>query len=165
MVTVNYRRGTWAFCPSGAGGGRGERIYNFALLDQIAALAMGSDNIHAFGGDAANVTLFGESAGARSVLSLMVSPKSRDCSIKRLSRAAIPCRICRGKRALAKGQLIAEHFALPQASAEQLRAIPAEAFWSLTAPLYHRPGADCWRCRAAQPMLETFLAGVSIRCR
>lgn len=78
VVTVNYRLGHLGFFAHPALEGEdGERIYNFALLDQIAALQWVQENIHAFGGDAANVTLFGESAGARSVLSLMVSPKSR----------------------------------------------------------------------------------------
>ncbi|MGK0266074.1 MAG: para-nitrobenzyl esterase [Maricaulis sp.] len=47
---------------------------NFALLDQIAALAWVRDNIAAFGGDAGRVTIFGESAGAQNVLALMASP-------------------------------------------------------------------------------------------
>lgn len=47
---------------------------NFALLDQIAALAWVRDNIAAFGGDAGRVTIFGESAGAQDVLALMASP-------------------------------------------------------------------------------------------
>ncbi len=68
VVTVNYRLGHLGFRPSGAGRRRANRLYNFALLDQIAALQWVQENIHAFGGDAANVTLFGESAGARSVL-------------------------------------------------------------------------------------------------
>ncbi len=44
-------------------GEEAECIHNFALLDQIAALQAGADNIAAFGGDTQNVTLFGESAG------------------------------------------------------------------------------------------------------
>lgn len=64
VVTVNYRLGHLGFFAHPALEGEdGERVYNFALLDQIAALQWVQDNIHAFGGDATNVTLFGESAG------------------------------------------------------------------------------------------------------
>lgn len=78
VVTVNYRLGHLGFFAHPAlEEEAGERLYNFALLDQIAALQWVQENIHAFGGDAANVTLFGESAGARSVLSLMASPKAK----------------------------------------------------------------------------------------
>jgi len=47
---------------------------NYGLLDQIAALEWVKKNIHAFGGDGAIVTIFGQSAGAMSVADLMESP-------------------------------------------------------------------------------------------
>lgn len=78
VVTVNYRLGHLGFFAHPALEGEGaECINNFALLDQIAALRWVQDNIAAFGGDTQNVTLFGESAGARSVLSLMASPLAK----------------------------------------------------------------------------------------
>ncbi len=78
VVTVNYRLGHLGFFAHPALEGEGaECIHNFALLDQIAALRWVQDNIAAFGGDTQNVTLFGESAGARSVLSLMASPLAK----------------------------------------------------------------------------------------
>ena len=46
-------------------------------MDQIAALEWVKRNVGAFGGDPANVTLFGESAGGGSVLTLMTSPLAR----------------------------------------------------------------------------------------
>jgi para-nitrobenzyl esterase len=49
---------------------------NFGTLDQIRALEWVRDNIAAFGGDPANVTIFGESAGGRNVLALLVSPRA-----------------------------------------------------------------------------------------
>ncbi len=49
---------------------------NYGTLDQIRALEWVRDNIAAFGGDPGNVTIFGESAGGRNVLALLVSPRA-----------------------------------------------------------------------------------------
>lgn len=64
LVTLNYRLGHLGFFAHPAlQGEEGETVCNFGLLDQIAALSWVKENIHAFGGDARNITLFGESAG------------------------------------------------------------------------------------------------------
>jgi para-nitrobenzyl esterase len=49
----------------------------YALLDQIAALKWIQRNIRKFGGNSANVTIFGESAGGVMVCYLMASPLAR----------------------------------------------------------------------------------------
>jgi para-nitrobenzyl esterase len=76
VVTINYRLGPFGFLahpalsresPGGVSG-------NYGLLDQIAALRWVQKNITAFGGDPTRVTVFGESAGAISILDLMASP-------------------------------------------------------------------------------------------
>ncbi len=76
LVTVNYRLGALGFLahpalsaesPVGVSG-------NYGLLDQQAALSWVRRNIAAFGGDPDNVTVFGQSAGAASVLAHLVSP-------------------------------------------------------------------------------------------
>lgn len=51
-----------------------DKAANFALLDLIASLKWVRENIGAFGGDAGNVTLFGESAGGHNVAMLLASP-------------------------------------------------------------------------------------------
>ncbi|WP_221031502.1 carboxylesterase/lipase family protein [Actomonas aquatica] len=79
VVSMNYRMGVFGFLahpelaaesPVGASG-------NYGLLDMVAALRWVSDNIAAFGGDPANVTIFGESAGSMAVSTLMASPEAK----------------------------------------------------------------------------------------
>lgn len=70
-VTINYRVGAEGFLHLGDG------LSNLGLLDQIAALAWVRDNIVAFGGDPDNITVFGESAGALSIGTLLGMPDAR----------------------------------------------------------------------------------------
>jgi para-nitrobenzyl esterase len=71
LVSINYRLGVdgFALLP--------DAPPNRGLLDQVAALEWVRDNIAAFGGDPANVTIFGESAGAMSVTTLLGMPRAR----------------------------------------------------------------------------------------
>ncbi|MCB0995842.1 MAG: carboxylesterase/lipase family protein [Acidimicrobiales bacterium] len=73
VVSCNYRLGALGFLVVDGPG----CTTNCGLRDQIAALQWVHHNIARFGGDPANVTIFGESAGAGSVLSLLASPAAR----------------------------------------------------------------------------------------
>ena len=79
VVSINYRLGVLGYLAhpelsaESADGVSG----NYGVLDQVAALQWVRDNIAVFGGDAGNVTVAGESAGALSVMYLMASPRAR----------------------------------------------------------------------------------------
>ncbi len=79
VISVNYRLGALGFLAhpeltreSGHGASG-----NYGLMDIIAALKWVRTNAPAFGGDPANVTMFGQSAGAWNISNLQVSPLAR----------------------------------------------------------------------------------------
>lgn len=79
LVSINYRVGVFGFLahPWLAARDPDGRCGNYGILDQLAALRWVRENIGAFGGDADNVTIFGQSAGAMSVQTLVSSPLSK----------------------------------------------------------------------------------------
>lgn len=157
VVTVNYRLGhLGCFAHPALDGEEGERVCNFSLLDQIAALKWVQENIAAFGGDCDNVTLFGESAGARSVLSLLASPKANGLFHKAIIQSGYTLPDTPLDKAMAQGEAVAAHFGLQNASAEQLRAIPPEAFWPLEGALKPGPVPVCGDAVLPESMLEMF---------
>lgn len=90
VVSINYRLGILGYLahpelsaesPDGVSG-------NYGLLDQIAALRWVHANIRAFGGDPANVTIAGESAGGLSVMYLMAAPSARGLFAKAIAESA-----------------------------------------------------------------------------
>ena len=80
FVSFNYRLGRFGFFAHPAltkANADGGLLGNYAYMDQIAALKWVRRNAAAFGGDASNVTVFGESAGGGSVHMLLTSPLAR----------------------------------------------------------------------------------------
>lgn len=76
VVTINYRLGLLGFFSNPAINGEGHPWGNYGILDQQAALRWVRANIRAFGGDPNNVTLGGQSAGARDTTANLMSPFS-----------------------------------------------------------------------------------------
>jgi len=79
-IAINYRLGPIGFFSHPAlreGSSPADGSGNYGLLDIIAALEWVRDHVASFGGDPGNVTIFGESAGARDVLALLTAPSAR----------------------------------------------------------------------------------------
>uniref|UniRef100_A0A4W4E5E5 Carboxylic ester hydrolase n=2 Tax=Electrophorus electricus TaxID=8005 RepID=A0A4W4E5E5_ELEEL len=101
VVTVNYRVGTLGFLSSGDS----ELPGNYGLWDQQAAIAWVHRNIRAFGGDAENITIFGESAGAASVNFQMLTPHNKGLIRRAISQSGValcPWAVNRNPRAFAE---------------------------------------------------------------
>ena len=79
IISVNYRLGAMGYFYNDAikTGNKLDDSGNYGLLDAFKALEWVQKNIDSFGGDANNVTLGGQSAGARDVLAALISPLSK----------------------------------------------------------------------------------------
>jgi len=129
----------------------GEPYTRFVEADRIAALEWVRDNIGAFGGDPGNVTVFGESNSAASILALMATPKAGGL----FHRAIVESGSSRGGEQLSHegmeriGVELASMAGLDGANAtvEQLRALSIDALpffaaWTANEALVERPIPD-----------------------
>ena len=134
VVSINYRLGVLGYLAHPELSDRSDRGVsgNYGLLDQIAALEWVRDTISAFGGDPEQVTIAGESAGALSVLYLMVSPLARGLFQRAIAQSAYMLTHPALKRS-EQGVRSAEETgsrlqaALGASSLKDLRAMPAKA--------------------------------------
>lgn len=89
VVTVNYRLGALGFLDlSSFNTGRRRFDSNVGLHDVLAALRWVRDNIAAFGGDPHQVTLFGESAGAGIITTLLAAPAAQGLFARAIAQSS-----------------------------------------------------------------------------
>jgi para-nitrobenzyl esterase len=89
VVTINHRLNVFGFLYLASfKGGRFAETGNAGMLDAVAALRWVKENIAAFGGDADNVTIFGQSGGASKVAVLMAMPQAQGLFHKAIIQSA-----------------------------------------------------------------------------
>ena len=125
VVGVNYRLGALGFLATDEMRAADGPAGNFGFLDQVAALEWVRDNIANFGGDPANVTIFGESAGALSVCGHLASVPSAGLFQKAVVQSGGGCgRANPVDDAVVTGAAFQESFGCADLAC--LRAIPAD---------------------------------------
>ena len=132
VVTIAYRVGVFGYFADKDLAAESEHgsTGNYGLLDQIKALEWVHNNIAAFGGDADNVTIAGESAGSSSVNALCASPLTKGFFRRAIAESSSivqetpPHTFRTMEAALKMGDDIKKEF--KASSVEELRKIPAE---------------------------------------
>ena len=128
VVTLNYRLGALGFLYLGArGASRLGATANLGLLDQIEALAWVRDNAAVFGGDPANVTIFGESSGGRSVATLLGTPAARGLFGRAIAQSGAASHGHDEASACAVSEEFLRELEIPESALERLREVPVAA--------------------------------------
>jgi para-nitrobenzyl esterase len=120
-VTINWRTGADGFLYLG----EDDNGANLGLLDQVAALTWVRDNIAAFGGDPARVTVFGESAGAMSIGVLLSMPRADGLFRRAVLQSGAAHHVVPAAEAARVGARLAEVLGVPPIR-EAVAAVPID---------------------------------------
>lgn len=150
VVTLNYRLGILGFLAhpelddgdqEWSDGETWSGFGNWGLADQIAALRWVRDHIADFGGDPANVTVFGESAGGMSVSALLATEAARGLFHRAIVQSGPPY-VHSAERAAARAERFASHLGIPMSRKAWEEVPPAELV---------RTAAEVGRVNAGDP--------------
>ncbi len=148
-VTINYRLGADGFLYLDDG------IANLGLLDQIVALAWVQENIAAFGGDPNNVTIFGESAGAFSISTLLSMPRAKSLFSRMIAQSGAGHHVSSPATGKRVGQYLAEKLGV-EPTREAIAAVSTDrllqAQVALSADAFGNPDPERWGEVAANLM-------------
>ncbi len=133
LVSINYRLGLFGYFAHPAltkAASVDAPLGGYGTTDQLEALRWVQKNIAAFGGDPANVTLFGESAGGMSTLAILSSPSAKGLIAKAIVQSGLGWAAPRTlEKAQSEGVAAAKILGLDgeNATLEQLRAVSGDA--------------------------------------
>jgi para-nitrobenzyl esterase len=125
VVSANYRLGVLGSLNMEALRDRPDEIEpNLGIKDQIAALQWVRENIACFGGDPENVTIFGESAGAMSVGTLLGTPAAEGLFHRAILQSGAASNVSEHEISERVGRAFLRYVGLPRANPAQLRRVP-----------------------------------------
>jgi len=125
-VTVNHRLNAFGYIYlAGIGGAEFANSANVGQLDIVAALEWVRDNISKFGGDPANVTIFGQSGGAGKVATLLAMPAAKGLFHKAIMQSGAAIRATLPDQASKNAQDFMAKLGVKTAS--ELQKLPMEA--------------------------------------
>ncbi len=136
VVSLNHRLNALGFLDLSAYGDAYHQSANVGMLDIVAALKWVQDNIASFGGDPANVTIFGQSGGGAKVATLLASPAAKGLFEKAIIESGAPGGFGPSaldeKTARRVAELTLQFAGLQPGQADQLRTLPYDALNAAT---------------------------------
>jgi para-nitrobenzyl esterase len=128
IVTVNYRLGAFGFLDlSTFGTARRHYDTNVGVRDVVFALQWVRDNIDRFGGDPNRVTLFGESAGAGIVTTLLTSPAAEGLFTRAIAQSSPATSVYDAERAGRVAAMLLDELGMDHSDVDRMPDVPASA--------------------------------------
>ena len=124
VVTLNHRLNVLGFLDLSAYGDKYAKSGNAGLLDLVAALQWVNKNIESFGGDARNVTIFGQSGGGGKVSTLLATPSARGLFHKAIVQSGSMLRTMEQKYSRRIGSAVMEELGLKASQIDELCKMP-----------------------------------------
>ncbi len=143
VVTINYRLGALGFLELGeVGDERYAGSGNCGVLDQVAALRWVRDNVSLFGGDPAQVTVFGESAGGMSVGTLLGLPAAQGLFARAILQSGAAAHVAERDRAERVTRDVLAELGLTTDDAARLVDIPVDDLLAAQGRVVDRAGPN-----------------------
>ena len=124
VVTLNHRLNVLGFLDLSSFGVKYARSGNAGLMDLVAALQWIHDNIGAFGGDPANVTIFGQSGGGGKVSTLLATPSAQGLFHKAIVQSGSMLRTMEARYSRRIGEETVRLLGLDAARIDSLARVP-----------------------------------------
>jgi para-nitrobenzyl esterase len=145
VVSINHRLNLFGYLKLDDADARFADSGNAGVLDMVAALQWVRDNVAAFGGDPANVTIFGQSGGGAKVSALMATPTAKGLFHKVIAGSCSgSLRLAGDDEAAAMAHSLARQLGLPRLTGKTLQTMPMDHLVAafVAAPLPYRPVLD-----------------------
>jgi para-nitrobenzyl esterase len=155
VVSVNHRLGVLGYLNlAEIGGAKYASAANVGMLDLVAALEWVRDNIGNFGGDAGNVTIFGQSGGGGKVSTLLAMPAAKGLFHKAVVQSASGLRMASAENTSKLAAAVLAELGLNANHLDQLHTLPVQTLIAAGASALRKlapagnPGTRAWQRRA-----------------
>lgn len=126
VVTLNHRLNVLGFLDLSAYGEKYAHSGNSGLLDLVAALEWVQENIANFGGDASNVTIFGQSGGGGKVSTLLGTPAAKGKFHKAIVQSGAMLRTMDSRWSRRIGAAVVEELGITPCRIDEISKVPFE---------------------------------------
>ncbi|HLS09967.1 carboxylesterase/lipase family protein, partial [Lentibacillus sp.] len=126
VVTINYRLGVMGFLHLDGINDEYTSSGNCGILDQVAALKWIKENIESFGGDPDRITIFGESAGAMSVGTLLAIPSAKGLFNQAILQSGAARNVLKSETAARVAKKILGNLGMDSKDLSALEEMPAD---------------------------------------